>query len=123
MRGVRAGLIDCANRLQNFAAVMAELEDGFFIIVHHPDAFLRIVRIDVHGMRALKKTIPLGPVFGNFSVCVDHHQRVFPARVNAFFTAPFFVGVHGQIAGSASARQAGYWSLRCVTERNFGGGK
>jgi hypothetical protein len=74
-------------------------------------------------MRALEERIPLGPVLGNFPIRINHHERVFPTRVHAFFAAPFFIGVLRPIARSASTRQAGDRALRRVAEGNFGSRK
>src|SRR4029077_4415618 len=71
--------------------------------------------------RPLEKIVPLRPVLGDFSVRVDDDQRVFPARVDALLAAPFFVGIFRQITRSASAGQAGHWSLRRIAERYFAG--
>ncbi len=46
-----AGLIGCAERLQEFLAVVREDEDGVARVVHHPDALFWVVGIDVNRVR------------------------------------------------------------------------
>src|SRR5438270_162872 len=85
---VVARLIGRAERLDQLLAVVREFENGVGLIVHHPDVFIGIVRINGDVVRALENGIPFRPVFDELAVGVHHDDAVLPARVQAELAAP-----------------------------------
>ena len=85
---VVSGLIGRAQGLYQLLAVVREFIDGVSLIVHHPNVFLRIVRIDGDVVRAAQHLVPLRPVLDDLSRRIDHHDAMLPARIDAELSTP-----------------------------------
>jgi len=117
MLAVRAGLIGRADSLQEIFSVVAELEDGVFVVVDDPHIFSASYGLMYTACGRLKKASHFVQSSEILPLESTNHEVMLPARVDAHLATPVFVGVLGQIARSASAGQAGHWPLRRIPER------
>ena len=99
-----ASFIWRAERLHQLFAVVREFKDGVGLIVHHPNVFIGIVRIDGDVVRALENGIPFRPVLDELAVCVHHDDAVLPARVQAELAAPNGIACAGDRADRGIAK-------------------
>src|SRR5205807_3088014 len=100
-------------------AVVRELEQGVIVIVDHPDVFVRIIGIDVNGMRSPEKRIPLRPLLGDVAIGIYRDEQMFPARVDAHPSFPGLGGIGRIGTRTSGSRWAGGGPLGGVAERHL----
>ena len=107
MGGVGAVLTGRADGLDQFLAVVGELENGVPVVVDEPDVLFRVVGADEDGVRATPLGVVLGPAFGDFALGVDDDEVVLPLGVDAEFTGVEAEAVFGDLAGAAVGGRGG----------------
>ena len=83
MRGIAAGHVLLAERLQQCLAVVREYVDGVERLVDHPHAARRIVWADAQAMRswsggAFAEVVPLRPALLHVAVAIERVEAVLP---------------------------------------------